>query len=96
VAATALKKAAPERLKELLRIFNWLAAPFGSAEDALLTYGIKGVHHTLDDKGNPQPSPEGLAQARYVPWQYITQRPQVHYIADIPTMWTALSRPSSA
>ena len=33
---TALKKASPDRIKELLRIFNWLAAPFGSAEDLLL------------------------------------------------------------
>jgi len=84
VAATAMKRAAADRVREILRIMNWLAAPFGSAEDALLTYGIKDVHYTVDDKGNPKPTANLLAEARYVPWQYVTQRPQVHYIADIP------------
>jgi hypothetical protein len=32
VWATALEKGAPERTTELLRILNWLAAPFGSAD----------------------------------------------------------------
>jgi putative aldouronate transport system substrate-binding protein len=84
VAATALSKAAPGRLAELLRIMNWLAARFGSAEDALLSYGIKDVHYTADEKGNPQPGQTGLSEGRYVPWQYVVQRPQVIYIADIP------------
>src|SRR5579859_7776719 len=52
--ATALKKAAPDRVKEMLRILNWLAAPFGSAEDQLLTFGVNGVDYTLDAKGNPR------------------------------------------
>ncbi len=43
IAANALKKASPDRIKELLRIMNWLAAPFGSQEDMLLSYGIKDV-----------------------------------------------------
>lgn len=40
-AATMLKKASPERIKELLSILNWTAAPFGSQQDLLLTYGWK-------------------------------------------------------
>jgi putative aldouronate transport system substrate-binding protein len=40
---TALKEASPDRIRELLRIFNWLAAPFGSAEDLLLTSGLQGL-----------------------------------------------------
>ena len=84
IAANALKKASPERIKELLRIMNWLAAPFGSQEDMLLSYGIKDVHYTLDDKGNPKPTQVGNAEAGFVPWRYISQRPQVIYMADIP------------
>ena len=57
--ASALKKSTPERTKELLRIMNWLAAPFGSAEDQLLTFGVKGVDYTIDDKGNPTLTPAG-------------------------------------
>src|SRR5207248_7021513 len=52
--ATALKKSTPERTKELLRIMNWLAAPFGSEEDQLLTFGVKNVDYTLDERGNPR------------------------------------------
>ena len=84
LSMNALKKAEPERIKELLRILNYLAAPFGSEEDLLLTAGIKGQDYTVDDKGNPQPNQQGIANARYVPWQYITQRPYVNYQADIP------------
>ena len=47
-SATAIKKASAERIKEILRILDWLAAPFGSQEDLLLTAGIKDVDYTLD------------------------------------------------
>jgi putative aldouronate transport system substrate-binding protein len=84
LSMNVLKKAEPERIKELLRILNYLAAPFGSEEDLLLSAGIKGQDYTVDDKGNPQPNQQGIANARYVPWQYVTQRPYVNYQADIP------------
>jgi len=84
LSMNALKKASPERIKELLRIMNYLAAPFGSQEDLLLTHGIKEQDYTVDAKGNPVPNPEGIARARYVPWQYIAQHPYVNYNADIP------------
>lgn len=38
-----------ERVKELLRIVNYLAAPFGSEENIFLSKGIEGVHYTLKD-----------------------------------------------
>src|SRR5437660_5380656 len=62
-----LKKASPDRIKELLRIMNFLAAPFGSQEDLLLSYGIQGQDYSLDPKGNPVPTSEGIARASYVP-----------------------------
>jgi putative aldouronate transport system substrate-binding protein len=84
LSMNVLKKAEPERIKELLRILNFLAAPFGSEEDLLLTAGIKGQDYDVDEKGNPKPNQKGISNARYVPWQYITQRPYVNYQADIP------------
>lgn len=36
-----------ERVKELLRILNYLGAPFGSAENTFLTYGIEGWNYDL-------------------------------------------------
>jgi len=83
VSMNVLKKASPERIKELLRVMNWLAAPFGSQEDLLLTYGLKDQDYALDAKGNPKPTPDGISRAGYVPWRYIAQHPWVYYQADI-------------
>ena len=41
----AIKKGSPERVKELLRVMNFLAAPFGSQEFHLLNYGVKDVDY---------------------------------------------------
>jgi putative aldouronate transport system substrate-binding protein len=46
---TALKKAKPARIKELLHILDWLSAPFGTTEYLFRKYGIDGVDYT--DKG---------------------------------------------
>jgi putative aldouronate transport system substrate-binding protein len=80
----ALKQAPPERIKEILRVMNWLASPFGSQEDLVLTYGLEGQDYKKDEKGNPVPSVEGISRAGYVPWRYITQHPWVYYQADLP------------
>ncbi len=82
--ATALKKSTPERTRELLRIMNWLATPFGSAEDQLLTFGLKDVDYTLDANGNPTLTPQGNNDANYVPWKYVTQHPFVFFSPDLP------------
>jgi putative aldouronate transport system substrate-binding protein len=82
--ASALKKSTPERTKELLRIMNWLAAPFGSAEDQLLTFGLKDVDYTADENGNPTLTPQGNNDANYVPWKYTTQHPFVFFSPDLP------------
>ncbi|MBV9580337.1 MAG: hypothetical protein JO057_17255 [Chloroflexi bacterium] len=83
-SATALKKATADRVQELLRILDYLAAPFGSSEDLLLTAGIPGADYTLDASGNPILSERGNADAGQVPWKYVMQRPQVMYLPDIP------------
>jgi putative aldouronate transport system substrate-binding protein len=83
VSMNALKKASPDRIKELLRILNWLASPFGSQEDLMLTYGLKDQDYTLDAKGNPNPSTDGTGRAGYVPWRYMAQHPWVFYQAGL-------------
>jgi putative aldouronate transport system substrate-binding protein len=40
-----------ERVKELLRILDYYAAPFGSEEWVAVRYGIEGVHHTVRPDG---------------------------------------------
>jgi putative aldouronate transport system substrate-binding protein len=87
---TALKKASPDRLKELLRIFNWLAAPFGSAEDLLLTSGLQGTDYNMDDQGNPVLTERAALDSTNVPFRYVIQRPQVLYQPDIPNFGKTL------
>jgi putative aldouronate transport system substrate-binding protein len=81
---TALKKASPERIKELLRIFNWLAAPFGSAEDLLLTAGLQGIDYNMDARGDPVLTERAALDSTNLPFRYVIQRPQVLYQPDIP------------
>jgi putative aldouronate transport system substrate-binding protein len=38
-----LQQAAPERIKEILRVLNYIAAPFGTHEHLLMHYGVEGV-----------------------------------------------------
>ncbi|MGH2533125.1 MAG: extracellular solute-binding protein [Thermomicrobiales bacterium] len=47
------------RVEELIRITNYFGAPFGSEEYTYLTYGIEGVHHTLNDDGSRTLTPDG-------------------------------------
>jgi putative aldouronate transport system substrate-binding protein len=63
---------------------NWFAAPFGSYEDQLLTFGLKDVDYTLDDNGNPTLTQQGNSDANYVPWKYTTQHPFVFFSPDLP------------
>jgi putative aldouronate transport system substrate-binding protein len=84
LGATAIKKSSPERVRELLRILNWLAAPFGSAEDLLLSYGVEGPDYKMDANGNPVLTERGNPDANYLPFKYIAQRHSVLYLPDIP------------
>jgi putative aldouronate transport system substrate-binding protein len=90
VGMTVLKQAAPERIKELLRVLDYLAAPFGTQEDMLLSYGLQGQDYTLDASNNPVPTREGRNNAGNMPWPYIAQHPQVNYLSDVPGFTKAL------
>lgn len=84
VAYNLVKKGPADRVKEILRIMNYLAAPFGTQEDLLLSYGLRDQDYSVGPEGDPVPTREGLASAGYVPWQYIAHRPYVWYQADLP------------
>jgi putative aldouronate transport system substrate-binding protein len=73
---TAIKKGSPERVKELLRIMNFLAAPFGSQESLLLDFGVKDVDFNFDARGKPIATQKGQADLT-VRWNYLATRPQV-------------------
>jgi putative aldouronate transport system substrate-binding protein len=78
-----IKKAAEARVQELLRFFNFLAAPFGSEEYLLINYGVEGQDFNFDDQGNPVLTGSGKANVNSL-WTYIVQPPQVYYNATRP------------
>ena len=79
---SVIKQASPDRIKEMLRILNYLAAPLGSQEYLLMNYGLKDTHWTPDEKGNPILNARGKTDA-LVPFKYITQGPvSLYYPRD--------------
>jgi putative aldouronate transport system substrate-binding protein len=50
----SIPASAKDRVKTLLKVVDWLSAPFGSAEYLFQRYGVEGVHYTLDGT-NPKP-----------------------------------------
>jgi putative aldouronate transport system substrate-binding protein len=75
---SVLKKAAPDRVKEILGVLNYFGAPFGSQESLLLTYGLKDTDFTFDANGNPVPTSNGFA-SHPVPWAFMTHGPVAIY-----------------
>lgn len=53
------------RIKELLKLADFLASPFGTEEFQLVNYGVEGEHYTLD--GNGLPVATELAQTELQP-----------------------------
>jgi putative aldouronate transport system substrate-binding protein len=54
-----LKKAPEARIKMLLRLLDYIAAPFGSEEYLLINYGVKGRDWQPDEHGNPITTKDG-------------------------------------
>ncbi|MBV9581932.1 MAG: hypothetical protein JO057_25405 [Chloroflexi bacterium] len=77
--ANGFRKAASDRIDELLRVCNWLAAPFGSQEDLLVQYGVQDTDYHLDASGNPVPTASGPSNSLYVGWQFMSRHPWILY-----------------
>lgn len=75
---TGFKKASEKRLRALLKVCNWIAAPFGTAEYLLRAYGAEGVDWTFKN-GDPTPTTLGNAEVPGLSVRYIADSPQVLY-----------------
>jgi putative aldouronate transport system substrate-binding protein len=85
---TFVKKGSPDRVKMLLRVLNYLAAPFGTEEWALLSYGVKGVDYDLDATGNPVLTTQGKADITDAPvWKYLTVNAPALFDIYYPRDW---------
>ena len=73
-----IKKGSADRVKLLLRVLNYIAAPFSSQEWAMLNYGVEGVHFNRNQQGVPVLTEKGKAEVLST-WKYITNNPQVLY-----------------
>jgi putative aldouronate transport system substrate-binding protein len=81
---TGLKKAPDARIRELLGVLDWLAAPFGSEEDLLLTFGVENTDWTADQNGHPVPTQQSNADAAGVNWKNIVTHPPVANAVGLP------------
>jgi putative aldouronate transport system substrate-binding protein len=84
---TVMKKADPQRIRELLGVLNFFAAPFGTAEFLLIWYGIEGKEFTFDANGNPIATQQQGMQAitnpdLFIPWPNIGSPASVLYDAN--------------
>jgi putative aldouronate transport system substrate-binding protein len=84
ISTNVMKKASSDRVKEVLRIVDFLAKPFGTQEDLLVTYGLAPADYAIGPDGNPNLTTDGKARSQYVPWQYVSDRPYATYYAGIP------------
>ncbi|MFJ5074595.1 extracellular solute-binding protein [Streptomyces sp. NPDC088553] len=78
-----VRKADANRVKEILQLANWVAAPFGTEEYTLLAYGVEGTDHRRDGKGAPILTAQG-SQDVAVPWQLMASATPALYSATNP------------
>jgi putative aldouronate transport system substrate-binding protein len=91
---TYVKKAPPERIKELLGVLNFLAAPFGTQEQMLMSYGLPNTDYKLDPSGNPTPVAANSYVYNPVPFRYLTQYPGVQYNTTNPQDYAQVVHPT--
>ena len=91
---TYIPKASPERVKELLGVLNFLAAPFGTQEQMLMSYGLPDADYTLSPDGDPLPVASNSYVYNPVPFRYLTQYPGVQYNTTNPADYAALVHPT--
>ncbi|MEV4757216.1 hypothetical protein AB0J86_19165 [Micromonospora sp. NPDC049559] len=82
---TVLKKAPTERIQMLLRVLDFLAAPFGTKEYELTHFGVEGTHFTRDADGTPKPTAlwTGGENVVNLPIGYLAEAPRVLYFAGV-------------
>lgn len=74
----AVGQHAADRVETMLRIADYLAAPFGSAEYLTIRYGRAGADYELTD-GNPSPT-GSTGAASQLGVKYVTDAPIVNFV----------------
>lgn len=82
---SAVKKGDPARVKMLLEVANYLAAPLGTAEHMFIKYGQEGTHFALDGT-DPVLNDKGSTETcmGYFPVEYLVAGPRHVYFPGMP------------
>jgi len=81
---TAMKKTSDKnRIKMILRVLNYLAAPFGTEEYLYRLYGQEGVDHKTNSTGDPVLTKTGQANT-VIPIRYLADAPYTLYQPGFP------------
>jgi len=75
------QQSSPERVKMLLRIANFFAAPFGSEEWLLNYFGVQGTDFNFNQEGAPVLTEQGRAELTAT-WRYVTSPPYALFSAN--------------
>ncbi|MEU2433863.1 extracellular solute-binding protein [Streptomyces sp. NPDC007861] len=83
---TVLRKAPKDRIELMLRVLDYLSAPFGSEEWELVNYGVEGTHFTRGSDGGPEPTELAVEgeNSTTLPLKYLAAGPQVIYNPGMP------------
>ncbi|MCC8246593.1 extracellular solute-binding protein [Saccharothrix luteola] len=85
-----MKKADPARIRMLLRICDYLSAPFGTEEYELANYGVEGEHFTKDAGGIKTTDLYGQENNSLLPTKFIGVGPAVLYLPGHPDVAKAV------
>ncbi|MGW7680865.1 extracellular solute-binding protein [Kribbella sp. NPDC054772] len=78
---TFVKKGSADRVKETLRVLDWLSAPFGSKENFLRSYGVDGTDYALKN-GLPTLTDQGAAETYSLSLRFLAGGPDVLYAVN--------------
>jgi putative aldouronate transport system substrate-binding protein len=79
-----------ERVKELLGVLNYTAAPFGTEEYQLAAYGVEGKHYTKEPSGAPKLTALGTKEVANT-YIFLGGRPPAHTQSQYPGYVEAMS-----
>lgn len=81
-SVTAFNKNAGDRVETLLKVMNWMAAPFGTQEYIFRKYGVEGEDHTLEGT-DPILTDKGKSEVQ-LGLLYLTDSPWPIYLPGMP------------
>lgn len=74
-----MKKAPADRVKELLRVLNLIASPFGTEEREIISYGLEGRDFTRNAIGAPVFNEQGRAENMGQVFNGVVNPPPVYF-----------------